>query len=119
MSGRKPKEIDREAFEKLCALFCTKEDIAHFFDCSVNTVDRWCKRTYKRPFCEVFAIKSIPGKIRLREAQFKLAERYPMMAIFLGKNYLGQRDYKAIEIEDADGKLEKIDAILDMIGGVV
>jgi len=28
----------------------------------------------------------------LRRTQFKLADTHPGMAIFLGKNYLGQRD---------------------------
>lgn len=36
------------------------------------------------------------GKASLRRAQFKLAEKNPTMAIFLGLNYLGQRDLRHV-----------------------
>ena len=32
-------EIDKEDFEKLCGLMCTKEEIAGFFDCSDDFVE--------------------------------------------------------------------------------
>ena len=48
-------------------------------------------------------------KIKLRRNQFKLSEKSAAMAIFLGKNYLGQRD--AIEQTNSEA-LEKLDAIL-------
>jgi hypothetical protein len=49
-------------------------------------------------------------KIKLRRNQFKLSEKNAAMAIFLGKNYLGQKDYFESDNKDA---LAKLDQILD------
>lgn len=90
--GRPRIEINKEEFEKLCALLCSEEEIASWFNVSVDTLCRWCKREYNLTFAEIYKTKSEKGKIALRRYQFKLAEKYPAMAIFLGKQYLGQRD---------------------------
>lgn len=85
-------KIDRSEFEKLCGMQCSCEEIADWFNCSVDTIERWCKREYKQSFAEVFSVKRGLGKIALRRAQFELAKKNAVMAIFLGRNYLGQRD---------------------------
>ena len=91
-TGRPRKEIDKKIFENLCGLQCTLEEIAGVFDCSADTIERWCKREYKETFAEVYKKHSAKGKTSLRRTQFKLAEKSAAMAIFLGKNYLGQKD---------------------------
>ena len=103
--------IDKSQFEKLCGLQCTEEEIACFFDCSVDTVERWCKRTYKKRFAQVYAEKRSLGKISLRRSQFELAKKSPAMAIFLGKNYLGQRDSKDLELS---GRVETNNPFADL-----
>ena len=96
--GRPRKEIDKNTFEKLCALFCTEEDIADFFECSVDTVNRWCKSTYGMTFADIYPKKRSKGKISLRRMQFDIAKKgNATMAIFLGKNYLGQSDKQEYE----------------------
>lgn len=107
--GRPRKEIDRLQFERLCGIQCTEEEIAGVFDCSVDTIENWCKRTYESKFSEVYKIYSASGKASLRRTQFKLAERSAAMAIFLGKQYLGQKDM--VEYEDKEA-LSRLDAIL-------
>ncbi len=89
---RPRKEIDREGFEKLCGFMCTEEEIASFFDVSVDTLQRWCKRTYGAGFAEVYKNKTADAKCTLRRYQMQLAEKNPTMAIFLGKQWLGQKD---------------------------
>ena len=91
-TGRPRKEIDNKIFENLCGLQCTLEEIAGVFDCSVDTIERWCKREYGETFAETYKKHSAKGKMSLRRTQFKLAEKSAAMAIFLGKNYLGQKD---------------------------
>ena len=103
--GRPRKDINRQQFENLCGLQCTEEEIASFFDCSVDTVERFCKREYKATFAEVFKIKRGIGKISLRRSQMKLAEKYPAMAIFLGKQYLDQTDKIETSIVGIDENL--------------
>ena len=89
---RPRKEIDRTSFEKLCALQCTKEEICGFFSITDKTLESWCKRTYRAGFSEVFRQKRGRGKISLRRHQWRLAEKNANMAIWLGKQYLGQRN---------------------------
>ena len=84
--------INKTEFEKLCGLQCPLSEIADWFECSEDTIERWCKRTYKMRFAEIFEVKRGRGKIALRRAQFELAKHNAAMAIFLGKNYLGQSD---------------------------
>lgn len=98
--ARPRKEIDKRDFESLCTLQCTKEEICGFFDVSDKTLENWCKRTYSEGFSEVFKKKRGKGKISLRRAQFRLAEKSASMAIWLGKQWLGQKD--TVEIERPD-----------------
>ena len=90
--GRPRKEIDQKQFENLCGLQCTQEEICGFFDVCEDTLCTWCKRTYNQSFSEVFAKKRGQGKISLRRNQWRLSEKNAAMAIFLGKNFLGQTD---------------------------
>ena len=113
-TGRPRREIKQDSFEKLCAMFCTEEEIAGFFECSVDTIERWAKRTYDKSFAEIYAEKKQGGKISLRRAQFRLAEKSAAMAIFLGKNYLGQKDSPDDTNEDM---LAKLDEVLAQIKG--
>lgn len=98
--ARPRKEIDQKDFESLCALQCTREEICGFFDISEKTLDSWCKRTYGQSFSLIFNQKRGKGKISLRRAQFRLAEKNASMAIWLGKQWLGQKD--TVEIERPD-----------------
>lgn len=90
--GRPKKQIDQKAFENLCALQCTREEVCGFFDVSEKTLDNWCRDTYGMTFSPVFQQKRGTGKISLRRNQFRLAENNATMAIWLGKQYLNQRD---------------------------
>lgn len=90
--ARPRKEIGLDEFEKLCGFMCTEEEIASFFDVSVDTLQRWCKRTYGEGFAGIYKNKSAYAKCTLRRYQMQLAEKNPAMAIFLGKQWLGQKD---------------------------
>ena len=103
--GRPKIKIDKEEFEKLCAMQCTEEEIANFFDCSIDTINNYCKETYSETFSDTFKKKSASGKISLRRSQFKIAETNATMAIFLGKQYLGQKDVQTFDGEVSMPKL--------------
>lgn len=53
-------------------------------------------------FSDVFNLKRSAGKVSLRRSQFKMAETNPTMAIWLGKQYLGQRDNMRQEVKITD-----------------
>ena len=108
--GRPKKEIDKDQFEKLCYLQCTLLEIASFFNCSDDTIENWCKRTYTdengnpMTFSEVYKIHSAGGKISIRRWQFKMAEHNPGMAMFLGKVLLGQRETVDVSVDMNESK---------------
>lgn len=101
--ARPRKEIDQKQFENLCALQCTHDEICAWFDVTVKTLESWCKRTYGDSFSKVFAQKRGKGKISLRRSQWQLAEKSASMAIWLGKQYLNQRDNVDVTVSDAKG----------------
>ena len=105
--GRPKKEIAKGQFKKLCNIQCTEEEIADFFGCSVDTIERWCKKAYGMTFAEAFKKESAGGKISLRRYQFSIAKRNSAMAIFLGKQYLGQKDNPQEESEDLTGYFKR------------
>lgn len=110
-TGRPQIEIDKQKFEFMCSIMATLEEIAGLFDCSEDTIERWCKRTYTDDdgepmrFADVLKRYSASGKISLRRAQWESAKNgNATMQIWLGRNWLGQSDNKEIthnvDIED-------------------
>ena len=109
--GRPRKEIDQKIFEKLCALQCTQKEIQSWFEVSDKTLFAWCRRAYGENFSVIWAQKAEKGKISLRRKQWHLAEKSPAMAIFLGKNILGQSD-KVEQVITDDGGIQSIEVNL-------
>lgn len=123
--ARPRKEIDKTDFEGLLAIQCTLEEVTAFFDhklngCSEDTIERWCKREYGESFADVSKKKREIGKISLRRLQFKHAEKNASMAIFLGKNYLGQKDNPGGDIDDvAKQVVEAVSKVLGEVDSVI
>lgn len=116
--GRPMIQIDQRNFEELCKMQCTELEIAGFFGCSDETLNKWCKKTYKKTFEQCFAILRQGGKASLRRTQWRIAENNAAMAIFLGKNYLNQSDdpQKYQRDETTEDKLGRfIDVLTDAI----
>ena len=98
-TGRPKKQIDYHAVEQLSMLMCTEQEIASFLDISVRTLQKDAE------FLRIYKKGMEYGKMSLRRYQFKLAERNPAMAIFLGKQYLGQTDKVETAITGIDDNL--------------
>ena len=105
--GRPPIVIDPQQFESLCAIQCTLEEVAQVLNCSEDTIERWVKRYYGISFAEAYKKYSAAGRASLRRYQFALAKKNAGMAIFLGKNYLGQTDRQEVAVP-MNGKLEEL-----------
>ena len=104
--------IDKKVFENLCGLQCTQAEICCAFDVDDKTLTSWCKKTYGMAFSEIFKIKRGSGQISLRRTQWNLAKKSASMAIFLGKQYLGQKD--VIEYDNTK-ELAKVEELLEKI----
>lgn len=114
-----PKIIDKDQFEKLCAILATLVEIADFFDCSDDTIERWCKKTYGVTFAEVLKRKSSKGKVSLRRKQYEMAMTGNItMLIWLGKQQLGQSD-KRDDTLNANVTTNSTGPLLDMVKEVL
>ena len=59
-------------------------------------------QSLRTEFSAVFKRLSVGGKMSLRRYQFELAKHNATMAIFLGKNFLGQTDNQEVELSGKD-----------------
>lgn len=114
-TGRPKAEINKRQFEQMCEWQCTRSEIASHFDVDECTITRWCKATYGMDFASVCKIKAENGKSKLRHIQFRMAESgSERMAIWLGKQWLGQTDKQDIAIAEIDdGNRNEIEAFLN------
>jgi AraC-like DNA-binding protein len=83
--GRPKIEINEDQLEKLSSILCTMEEMASFFGCSVDTLERNFADTIKKG--------KDKGRMSLRRLQFEKAQSgNTTMLIWLGKQLLGQKD---------------------------
>ena len=115
--ARPTKEFDKKEFADLISLGCNEDEICWFFrddqgrPANRDTLSRWCKRTYKMSFQEYSKKnKFMSLKIQLRKNQLELSKKSAAMAIWLGKQYLDQK-------EDSGGDnaevLDRLDEVLN------
>jgi len=91
----RPKiKIDANDLLKLAVLHCTNQEIADFFECSKDTIER--------RFAAILKKGRAQGKIKLRRAQWQSVDKGNVVAqIWLGKQILGQTE-KIEQSLDAD-----------------
>ena len=90
--ARPEKEIDWKIFENLCHMQCTQSEIASFLHIERETLTIRVKKNYEEDYPTVYKKFSEGGKCSLRRMQWRQAEKSCAMAIWLGKQNLGQRD---------------------------
>lgn len=101
--GYKSKEIDPKQLAALAGMQCTYEEIAAVFGIKKRQfIDRiQAESTLK----EIIEDGWANGRASIRRQQFKmLMEGNATMAVWLGKQYLGQRDQASIEHAGPGGK---------------
>ncbi len=108
-AGRPKKEIDYTTVEKLANIQCTQDEIASFLGISTRTLQR------DEHFMELFNRGRENGKMSLRRMQWKHAEKSVPMAIWLGKQYLGQRD----KVEYTDDSMKAINDNINNIADLL
>lgn len=107
--GRPKKAVDFEKIDSLCAYHCTAEEIVEHLnlfdhDVSYDTVERRIKEKFKVTFAEYIQQKHLAhAKPKLRRIQWEMAEKNASMAIWLGKQYLGQKETIVNENKDISG----------------
>ena len=102
MARPKKYDIDPEKVEQLASFGCTNTEIASFYGCSADLLEK--------SYSEFLTKGRDKGKIRLRQVQYRVAvgdsdpeNRIPpnvTMLIWLGKQMLGQSDKQEITTTD-------------------
>lgn len=92
-------KIDEKQVTLLAGCFCTNEEIAVKLGCSADTL--------VRRFADAIEKGRTDAKHSLRSAQFKMAKTNPTMAIWLGKQYLGQREPDKLTPIELDSAIER------------
>jgi hypothetical protein len=86
--------IDPERVEDLAGLGCTNEEVAAALGVSADTIER--------RFAGAIQKGRLRFQVSVRRIQYRLAEQgNAAMAIWLGKQYLGQTEKKVAEPNDA------------------
>lgn len=99
-TGRPQKPIDWKIFEQLCAIQCTQEEMANFLHICDETLSDRVRGHYGEDYSTIYNRYAAPGKCSLRRNQFSMSKRNASMAIWLGKQWLGQRDMSKDETKD-------------------
>ncbi len=114
-TGRPTIDFDLKQFQDLVGLGCSQEEICWFFrdetgkPANIDTLTRWCKRTFDMTFQEYFQKNGgMALKVRLRRNQLKLSEKSAAMAIWLGKQYLCQVEKLEVAAPGAESAIEQI-----------
>ena len=99
------RELDIDMLDKLCAMHCTRGEIAAFFDISVDTLVNKIRRLERSDgtpytnFIDYYEDHCNLGKISLRKMQWMSAQRGNVpMQIFLGKNMLEQTEKTQVDM---------------------
>lgn len=109
--GRPRIEIDWKEFDKLCGLQCSLEEIAGWFNCSIDTIENRVKEVHGVTFSEYFKQKRSTGKISLRRKQYEAAMAgNTALLIWLGKQYLNQSEKVHQTVEDVS-KQDTVDLV--------
>lgn len=108
--GRPKKELDYELIEELANIQCTQDEIASCLNVNVKTLRADDK------FLELYKKGQETGKKSLRRYQFDCAKKgNSAMLIWLGKQYLGQRDNIDVSTQKMeDDEMSK--TIRDLLG---
>lgn len=91
-NGAPKKNIDWNLFEDLCGLQCTQSEIASILKVHPNTLSDRVFEKYEEDYSTTYKKYSECGKVSLRRYQFIQAKKNPSMAIWLGKQWLDQKD---------------------------
>jgi len=91
--GRPIKTINWKQVDQCCKVQCTQDEIAAILGVGIDTLTQKCKEDHGITFQEYSKHKSAGGKMSIRRKQFARANKgSDTMLIWLGKQYLGQKD---------------------------
>jgi len=124
--GARPKELTEEQWTmaaKLAEVYCTKTEIADFFDCSTDKLDTAIKARFNFDFNSFIQKNQSKGNAGLKQALYAIAAtgKAPAVSIAYLINKLGFQDVKQITHKSQEENtttiktLELLSKIIDRI----
>ena len=74
------RELTIPLFEQLCMLQCRKEEILGYVGTDPPALEKWCRKTYRRPLAEIMEMIRQDGIVEIRKAAFELQKKNATMA---------------------------------------
>lgn len=112
-NGKVPeKVIDFNQVIYWAELQSTQEEVAGSFRVSVETLNSRLIENIGMTYSDLRKRVDGNAKMSLRRNQFKQSEKNATMAIWLGKNWLGQRDNQEVDRAPLDANLNFADAYI-------
>lgn len=113
--GGRPRKLtaDKTTVDQIvgmASIFCTKAEVAAVLRVSRPTLDKFFADNPEA--LSAYEDGFGTGQMSLKRKQFKLADKNAAMAIFLGKNYLGQAD-RAADGTDLDIRVTVVGGLPD------
>ncbi len=110
--ARPPKaqeSIDKAELEKLMRLCPSRKESADWFNVSESSLERFIKEHFSLSFDALRDKSFVHTKIAIKRAQIEKALKGDnTMLIWVGKQYLGQRDVQAVQLSNDGDKGIKI-----------
>jgi hypothetical protein len=116
-NGRPEKPIDWIKFEKMCAILCTPDEIASIIGVSKPVLYERALKHYGEDFPTVYKRHTDGGRCSLRRHQFKQAEKSAAMAIWLGKQWLDQKETPQ-EYVVAEDTIKNFEGLMNKLGDI-
>lgn len=115
--GRKRKKLTAKEWESvnyMCMIHCTGEEIAGVIGIDYDTLNKNCKEKFNIPMSEYIKQHQCGGKMSLRRAQWKAAESGNVsMLIWLGKQWLEQKEQQEITIANDDESIQAMNKFFE------
>jgi hypothetical protein len=113
-NGAPKKAINWKSFEALCEMQATQKEIANVLGIGTDTLRIRVQTEYKDDYLNIYHKFADNGKCSLRRYQFALAKTNTAMAIWLGKQWLGQKENN-LEILVSEEVAKKFEALMGQL----
>ena len=111
------REMTREMFEELAALQCEVPEILGYVGTTAEKLEKWCRKTYRRPLPEILEAVRQDGLIQIRRASFEQLKKSATVITQQYNRFLPQAG--AEDRSQADSAIRAFTAMMNPSGDTV
>ena len=105
------REMTRDMFEELASLQCEVPEILGYVGTTPEKLEKWCRKTYRRPLDEMVRMIRQDGLIAIRRASFEQLKKSATIISQQYNRFLPQAG--AEDRSQADNAIRAFTAMLD------